>query len=387
MIKLVSLILLPLLFFISCEDNGPSAPPVGTIPALSQLTAPESLYLISEVEHIISVHVEDPQGWDDIAQVFCSISLAGSVVPIKTISLNDDGRSGDIIPKDGTFTNRISADSVSSQTGNFTVVVKAIDASGNESEPLEHELAVIAGVENIPPTISNLSIPFVLDIQDTSDYLMTLKATDPQGHEDIDVILLQVFSPTSNSPAFQDTLWDNGNDGDATANDGIYSRLINIQTFLFYQPGKYSFKFQAFDRSGGASNSLVKIVKIIPIINNPPFVSNLIAPLTLQVLPDRVVTAVLELTVMDPQGLSDIWAVFFNSYRPDGSPSKSNPFKMYDDGETSQHGDQTANDGIYSLKINLPPGTPPGDYTFVFEAEDFLEAKSNQIVHKLKVIQ
>jgi len=386
--KKLFLFALPLLFiYLNCEENSPTTPHVGTIPELSQLTAPETLYLISEMNHYISIKAVDPQGIEDIAEVTCNIFFNNNDNPIKNILLEDDGTRGDIIPNDGTFTAGINADSLLKQVGDYSLVFKAEDVSGNESETISHQLTLLDGEENISPAISNLELPLMLDIQDTSDYLMTLKADDPQGLDDIELVLLEIFSPTTSSPVILDTLWDNGENGDVSAGDGIYSQFINIKAFILFQPGKYSFKFQAFDRSGGTSNPIVEIIKITPITNDHPIISNLIAPLTMQVLSDRVATTVLELTVSDPQGLSDIWSVYFNSFKPDGSPSKSNPFKMYDDGDESGHGDRVAEDGIYALRINLPPGTPAGDYKFIFEAEDFLELKSNQIVHVLKVIQ
>jgi hypothetical protein len=50
-------------------------------------------------------------------------------------------------------------------------------------------------------------------------------------------------------------------------------------------------------------------------------------------------------------------------------------------------GDDVAGDGRYALKINLPVGTPTGNYTFVFQAIDKSDSTSNEISHILTVVQ
>ena len=57
---------------------------------------------------------------------------------------------------------------------------------------------------------------------------------------------------------------------------------------------------------------------------------------------------------------------------------------MYDDGT---NGDITANDGIYSLVIILPPsGVTLGTYRLEFQAEDRGNKVSNPIIHYVVVI-
>jgi len=94
----------------------------------------------------------------------------------------------------------------------------------------------------------------------------------------------------------------------------------------------------------------------------------------------------LSIKATDPDGQSDIQKVFFNSYRPDGSPSTGNPFQMFDDGNfNGQSGDSEAGDGIYSLTVQLPTTTQRGTYRFVFQATDRSGAQSNEVSHLLRV--
>jgi hypothetical protein len=57
---------------------------------------------------------------------------------------------------------------------------------------------------------------------------------------------------------------------------------------------------------------------------------------------------------------------------------------MFDDGVSG--GDTVANDGIYSLRVSLPPTTVTGTYRFEFQAVDRSAASSNIIVHRLTVL-
>lgn len=119
---------------------------------------------------------------------------------------------------------------------------------------------------------------------------------------------------------------------------------------------------------------------IDPIENRPPVISNLIAPDTLRLATDTLRIG-LSIRAIDYDGKEDIQNVFFNSFLPDGSPSRSNPVYMYDDGNLLVNGDMIAGDGIYSRIIILPPSTSKGKYRFEFQAVDKKNARSNLIIH------
>lgn len=119
--------------------------------------------------------------------------------------------------------------------------------------------------------------------------------------------------------------------------------------------------------------------------NVPPVISNLRAPESLTVPTSDTVKILLGIDVYDADGKDDIDKVFFNTYKPDGSPSSGNPFLMYDDGNLLAHGDLIANDGTYSRIIILPPGTTKGIYRFDFQAMDKKGESSNIITHNIEV--
>ena len=122
----------------------------------------------------------------------------------------------------------------------------------------------------------------------------------------------------------------------------------------------------------------------VKVDNDPPVLSNLVAPDTVSrsQIPNNFLLAV---EVSDPQGRDDISKVYFNTFKPDNSPSSGNPFYMRDDG--SQGVDQNANDGIYSLRIEISPQNQLGNYRFEFEAVDKSGAKSDKITHIITVVE
>jgi PBP1b-binding outer membrane lipoprotein LpoB len=122
-----------------------------------------------------------------------------------------------------------------------------------------------------------------------------------------------------------------------------------------------------------------------PVQNVPPVVRNLQAPSVLNLHPTDTLKVTISIEAYDPDGREDIKSVFFNSFLPDGSPSRSNPIYLYDDGNLLANGDLNANDGIYSRIIILPPNTPKGTYRFDFQAIDKKNETSNIISHNLVV--
>lgn len=124
---------------------------------------------------------------------------------------------------------------------------------------------------------------------------------------------------------------------------------------------------------------------IDPVQNVPPIVRNLQAPDSLTLHPTDTLKIVISIEAYDPDGREDIQSVFFNSFLPDGSPSRSNPIYLFDDGNLLANGDLNANDGIYSRIIILPPNTPKGKYRFDFQAIDKKAELSNIISHFIVV--
>ena len=86
-------------------------------------------------------------------------------------------------------------------------------------------------------------------------------------------------------------------------------------------------------------------------IGVPPQLSNVSAPDSITLPASAGQSYILSVTVTDEDNNNDVNEVFFNTTKPDGSPSSGNPFFMYDDGK---NGDQLAGDGIWSFSITIP---------------------------------
>jgi hypothetical protein len=182
-------------------------------------------------------------------------------------------------------------------------------------------------------------------------------------------------------------MYDDGNlsaHGDAAQNDNTYSNKYTMSAN--YENGIYIVKYYVTDiYNNNRYFSSQNFVFDNGQEKFTPVVSDLVAPDTIS-LSSGTNYYTLHLTVQDSNGVSDIETVFFNSFvPPDYHPSSANPILMYDDG-SSQHGDDTAGDGIYSVVVVLSNATE-GSYRWEFQAIDRAGLYSNKIIHYVEVTQ
>jgi len=145
--------------------------------------------------------------------------------------------------------------------------------------------------------------------------------------------------------------------------------------------GEYRVSVRGTDSRGMETNTV--FTKIIVIFGSKaPVFCGLTAPDTVTRPQTGSKIIKLVLCVSDPSGPGDIKRVQFESFRPDGAPSSGNPFEMFDD---ASHGDDTANDGNYTLEIHLPSNSMPGDYRFQYQAFDRSNLSSNVLIDTLVV--
>lgn len=373
------------MLFSSCSDEKIVQPESTFAPVLSNLIVPDLVYNASQVNHLIAVDVEEPQGLDDLAEVSYEITNLSSGTTVSSGALKDDGTGGDNIPHDGQFSVQIQGTFSQNETGEFAVSVSATDKSGNVSNKLTGQMIVTEGKENLPPTILHVTAPTEIAPDSSFDFLITAEVGDPQGLSDIKHVTYQFFPPAYPNPTREDSLQDNGSDGDVLAGDGTYS--VSLSSNIINQAGDYFFRIEAEDKAGNKSTA--NVVAIRGVFRNPqaPVIANLVAPDTVQIIPNGVVKILMSIDVSDPQGLSDINFVRFRSFLPGGNEATNSPFDLADDGNSSVTGDDVAGDGTYSILINLPSNTTPGDFRFVFQAEDKSGKESNIIEHILTVIQ
>ena len=148
--------------------------------------------------------------------------------------------------------------------------------------------------------------------------------------------------------------------------------------------GNYLLQVYGTNSETNNSNSIITNFIVLR-ENDPPVIEQVIAPDTL-IVDMPTVPFVISVKVSDPQGLSDINRVYFNSYRPDGVPASGNPFNMFDDGDRyGPSGDLVANDGIFSLSITITQENLKGTYRFDFYVTDRSNATSEVYQHFIVV--
>ncbi len=228
-------------------------------------------------------------------------------------------------------------------------------------------------------------------------FTLSARITHPNGLSQIAKV---EFSFTGQAIADQladGILYDNGVPPDRIEGDSIYSAQFSIPVQNL-QVGNYYCQVAAEDLHGYSSNTNMVPVAISR-LNHPPVLTSLQAPDTV-VIAGQSQQFKLMVKATDPDGQADIVKVFFNSYKPNGSPSGGNPFLMYDDGNENivippnfTSGDAIKGDSIYTLTVFINPtdsqGNPTasGSYRFEFQVADRSNAVSQKIVHNIQVVQ
>jgi hypothetical protein len=148
--------------------------------------------------------------------------------------------------------------------------------------------------------------------------------------------------------------------------------------------GKLTLSLWSVDKSGNPSNVIYLPLEILRRDNQKPILSDLQMDSLVAIGGDDQVLN-FYITATDLDGQSDIYRVYFNSFiPPKGTPSTSNPFFMYDDGDII-HRDVIAGDGVYSLAVKLPKTTKIGTYRFEFHAIDRSLDSSNVTTHTIVI--
>jgi hypothetical protein len=167
-----------------------------------------------------------------------------------------------------------------------------------------------------------------------------------------------------------------------------YSGSVNLSETLL--SGKYEIVYFVEDNIRTKDENIRKVAAKIfrfesETENFPPVISNLIIPQEVS----RGEEFIFSVNVLDPNGKNDVKEVYFTLLRPDSTIVYSNnsgdtKFPMFDNGDPNI-GDQTAGDGVYSLKNSFGSTSQTGNWTFTFNAVDRSDSLSNTIIHILNV--
>jgi len=215
--------------------------------------------------------------------------------------------------------------------------------------------------------------------------LVSSVSVNPNEGGDIKSVTCKVYSPDGSLLATY-AMQDDGNAPDSVAGDFRYSCTINVTNISCLLVGQYSIQLIAENNAGLLSNQINSIFSVVMTDNKAPVVSSLFAPDSIAIPSSGLTINSLSVFALDSNGICDIKRVFFNSFRPDGTPSPLNPFTMYDDGNLLEHGDSLAGDRRFSLIIQISSTqTTTGWFTFKYQAEDNSGLLSNQLIGRIYI--
>jgi len=148
------------------------------------------------------------------------------------------------------------------------------------------------------------------------------------------------------------------------------------------EAGNYDLSIIVHDILGDSTNAATQTFQLSFDENLAPVLSNLVAPESVLVEPPKSLIF-LSIGAFDRNGMDDIKEVYFTVKSPSGTVS--NQIFMFDDGNTSVNGDNTADDGKYSAIIEVTPDNQKGNYRFDFFAKDQTDLLSKVFTHFIEI--
>jgi hypothetical protein len=237
------------------------------------------------------------------------------------------------------------------------------------------------------PVIDSITLPEKWNTRLELLYKVEVKVLDAQGFANIDTVRMNVVDPDNSALIFTDNLHDDGafyypQDGDVLAGDGVYSnKFYAAQIVSAQSTAEYTIQFTAIDKQGNLSIVQDRSVLFSP--NYPPVIGTITAPDTFAVPRLR---PVINMTVSDNDGISDITQAYFESQAVQGQ-ARIFESDLFNDGNYELHGDEVAGDSVFSVRLDSAfMVDKKGSYLLWFHVLDsFLE--KNEVVpwHELYV--
>jgi hypothetical protein len=240
----------------------------------------------------------------------------------------------------------------------FVAFIALISCRDIHESPLNH-----------PPEFLSIQAPSYISANDTIFVSVHDKENDTL------LVSARVFTAAGNTVGtpFTKNFTDDGLAGDRTANDNIFTGIINRSALLAQSTSQFEFVFTVSEKGKQTSISETVLISQNPSNGHPPVISNLSAPDTVNT--SIVSEFLITLHVSDPEGLSDILSV-----------TRTTPSNMVLQlNDSGVNGDVTPGNGIFSELVSVSPAPPDGNYLFTFQATDRLGLKSN-IIQKTIVI-
>lgn len=187
-------------------------------------------------------------------------NLGSSVIATGELFYVSGGLQGSVVLAN--YSGKVSFQIKRIEVGTYQVEIFALNKAGMQSNGFILPLVIFRS--NKPPALSNLQAPDSVSLgnQDQT-ILLQVKATDPDGLNDIQKVIFNSFRPNGQPSSGNPFLMhDDGSNGDITQGDGIYSLRIILPATT--QTGVYRFEFQALDKSNGSSNTIIHRITVKP---------------------------------------------------------------------------------------------------------------------------
>jgi hypothetical protein len=209
----------------------------------------------------------------NISSVFCDIIASdGKKLNNNPVFLLDNGNAanGDQTAGDNRFTNRFPL-SQQNPIGAYRINFYVIDRESTTKLAAVQQFTYDNGQTNVAPVIVNSVIePDTVVVNDTIPIFCSVEASDINGLSDLEQVYFIVHRPDGSTSGVKLDLLDDGSccpipptnqvSGDLTADDGIFSRIIQVDQNN--AKGTYRFEFQTVDRGGLLSNIINHFVLI-----------------------------------------------------------------------------------------------------------------------------
>lgn len=167
-------------------------------------------------------------------------------------NLRDDGNYPDSIASDSVYTGSVEFTAPRSEIGMFYADIVASDGQGFESNTIRLPFTILR--LNQPPVLSNFTAPDTVYPNIQESFVITVRATDPDGQTDI--VSVTRTTPSNNVYPLNDM----GVNGDTAAGDSVYTETVSLSPAP--TPGTYIFTFRAIDRSNAVSGIITKTIVV-----------------------------------------------------------------------------------------------------------------------------
>jgi hypothetical protein len=268
-----SLLLFPISFLIlaGCEQKFDSVIDNFYTDYQASAVLPLNEVYFNQSDSLVTISIQFTNSVQGIDKVYCDIFASdGSKINSSPVNLVDNGNpaNGDAAADDKIYSNKFPF-SKYNPNGIYNSKYFVADLSGETKEVAIGTFKYDNGQNNVAPLISNLML--VDSTAKDVPITFSIDVTDSNGLSDIKKVFYELFRPNGtkvfNSQGISEfPLFDDGNtavDGDAVANDGIFTQILIFPNLPSVPSGDWRFEFTAEDRAGALSNKIVKTVKVL----------------------------------------------------------------------------------------------------------------------------